>query len=148
MTRYVLDTNVFIAADRDPEWARALERFSMTHLPFLHVHAVVAQELLAGAVDRRREKLIEESLVAPFEGRGRIVTPSFRAWKEAGRILARLVQKKLLSPGGFKRSFLNDCLLAVSCREEGLTLVTRNREDFDLIRRVHVFSYAEPGPGL
>ena len=54
MARYVMDTNVYVAADRDIEWAEELERFSTTHLPFIHFHAVVAQELLAGAIDQRR----------------------------------------------------------------------------------------------
>ena len=148
MVLYTLDTNLYIAADRNKDRAEELERFSSAYLPAIHFHAVVAQELLAGAIDRRRERLIEESLVVPFERRGRIVTPSFTAWKTAGRILSRLVQRKSMSPGGFKRSFLNDCVLAASCREEGITLVTTNQDDFDLIREVHKFDYVEPWPGL
>jgi len=146
VVRYVLDTNLYIAADRDAGWAEELERFSSAYLPSIHFHAVVVQELLAGAIDQRRERLLEESLVIPFERRGRIVTPNFAAWKSAGRVVARLVQRKLISPGGFKRSFLNDCLLAASCREGGLTLITLNREDFDLISKVHAFEYTEPWP--
>ena len=133
MVRYVLDTSVYIAADRDAGWAEELERFSSAYLPSIHFHSVVVQEFLAGAIDRRRERLIEESLVIPFECRGRIITPNFAAWKSAGRVVARLVQRKHKSPGGFKRSFLNDCLLATSCREGGLTLITLNREAFDLV---------------
>lgn len=64
----------------------------------------------------------------------------------AGRIATRLVQRKLMSPGGFKRSFFNDCVLAASCRERGLTLITQNRNDFDLIRKVQPFDYTEPWP--
>ena len=146
MARYVLDTNVYVGADRDVDWAEELARFSSAHLPSIHFHAVVAQELLAGAIDQRRERLIEESLVMPFERRGRIITPSFTAWKGAGHILSRLVQRKLMSPGGFKRSFLADCILAASCREHGLTLITLNKGDFDLISRVHPFKYTEPWP--
>jgi hypothetical protein len=63
------------------------------------------QELLAGAIDEPREKLVLETLVEPFERRGRLITPSYASWKAAGLIMARLVQRKLLSPGGFKRSF-------------------------------------------
>ncbi|MBI2361440.1 MAG: PIN domain-containing protein, partial [Deltaproteobacteria bacterium] len=143
MARYVLDANVYIAADRDPSFAEELDRFTSAYLPSIHLHGVVAQELLAGAIDRRREALVEESLVLPFERRGRLITPSFRAWKSAGRIMTQLVQRKLMSPGGFKRSFPNDCVLAASCREAGLTLITLNREDFDLIRKVHPFEYME-----
>lgn len=146
MARYVLDTNVYVAADRDVGWAEELARFSSEYLPSIHFHAVVAQELFAGAIDQRRERLLDESLVMPFERRGRIVTPSFSAWKSAGHILSLLVQRKLMSPGGFKRSFVADCVLATSCREHGVTLITLNRSDFDLIRRVHPFEYTEPWP--
>jgi predicted nucleic acid-binding protein len=146
MPRYVIDTNLYVAADRDLAWADQLERFSTAYLPFIHVHAVVAKELLAGAVDRRRERLVEDSLIQPFERRGRVLTPSFSAWMAAGRILSQLVQRKRMSPAGFKRSFLNDCVLAASCREVGATLVTLNRDDFALIGEVMRFEFVEPWP--
>jgi predicted nucleic acid-binding protein len=146
MALYVIDTNVYVSADRDLAWAEELERFSTAYLPFIHFHAVVAQELLAGAIDQRRDKLVEESLLLPFERRGRVLVPSFAAWKGAGRILSQLVQRKLMSPGGYKRSFLNDCVLAASCREVGATLITLNREGFELIRQVLPFEFSEPWP--
>ena len=146
MAPYVIDTNVYVAADRDVERAEELERFSSAYLPFIHFHAVVAQELLAGAIDQRREKLVDESLILPFERRGRVLVPSFAAWKGAGRILSQLIQRKLMSPGGFKRSFINDCVLAASCREVGATLITLNREDFELIRQVLSFEFTAPWP--
>jgi predicted nucleic acid-binding protein len=148
VARYALDTSLYIAADRHIKRAEDLERFTTAYLPSIHLHAVVVQELLAGAIDKSREQLVEESLISPFERRGRIVTPSFSAWKEAGQILSRLIQKRVLSPGGFKRSFLNDCLLAASCREDGITLITTNRVDFELIRKVHPFEFVEPWPVL
>jgi len=146
MARYVIDTNLYVAADRDIASAEELERFVTAQLPFIHFHAVVAQELLAGAIDQHRERLVEESLIQPFERRGRVLVPSFAAWKGAGRILSQLVNRKLMSPGGFKRSFLNDCVLAASCREVGATLVTLNREDFEIIRKVLRFEFTEPWP--
>ena len=146
MRRYVLDTNIYITADRDEAWAEGLHSFSSAHLPYLFLHAVVVQEMLAGALDRRRERLVYTTLVEPFEKRRRIVTPTYGAWKRAGRIMAALVQRKLMSAGGFSRSFVNDCLLAASCREHGLVLVTQNRTDFDLIARVEPITIEEPWP--
>jgi len=146
MARYVIDTNLYVAADRDIASAEELERFVTAQLPFIHFHAVVAQELLAGAIDQHRERLVEESLIQPFERRGRVLVPSFAAWKGAGRMLSQLVNRKLMSPGGFKRSCLNDCVLAASCREVGATLVTLNREDFEIIRKVLRFEFTEPWP--
>lgn len=146
MKRYVLDTNLYIRADRDPAWAEELERFVSSRLPLISLHAVVAQEMLAGAIDRRRERLVQESLIDPFEKRRRVVTPDFATWKRAGVVLARLVQRRLISPGGFSRSFVNDCLLAASCREHGLVLITENRDDFAWIRRVEPVDVVGPWP--
>lgn len=146
MTRYVLDTNLYIEADRNESAAEELDRFLMRFLPSVHLHGVVAQELLAGAIDARREKLIHDGLIKPFERRDRVVAPSFGAWKRAGGIVARLVQQKKMSPGGFSRSFMNDCVLAASCRESGLTLVTRNVQDFALIQKAERFEVVGPWP--
>lgn len=60
--------------------------------------------------------------------------------------MARLAQRRLVSPGGFGRSFVHDCLLAASCREEGMTLITSSVEDFALIRRVEAVDVVEPWP--
>lgn len=74
------------------------------------------------------------------------ITPTYSTWKAAGVIMARLVQRKLLNPGGFKRSFPNDCLLAASCWENGVVLRTDDRDDFELIRRVYSFEVEAPWP--
>lgn len=147
MPRYVLGTNVYIAADRDPSFAGELERFATAHLPFIHLHAVVAQEMLAGAVDAAGERMTRDSYIVPFERRGRPVTADYNAWTRAGQIVARLTQRRLVSRGGFTRSFINDCLLAASCRSAGVTIVvTRNPADFELNRRVEPVAVASPFP--
>ncbi len=60
--------------------------------------------------------------------------------------MAALVQRRRLSPGGFGRSFLNDVLLAVSCREAGVVLITTNVSDFSRIRAVEPFRFEPPWP--
>lgn len=147
MKRYILDTNLYIEGGRDRSFAEELSRFVALQLPFIHLHAVVAQELLAGAVDPSRARGVEERLIRPFERRGRVVTPGFGTWKRAGSIMSRLVQEKRMSPGGFGRSFVNDCLLAASCREQGFVLITKNTRDFEIIREVEDFEMREPWPG-
>ena len=144
MKRYLLDTNIYIRAARDGDWAGKVAAFLSSHLPSCYLHAVVAQELLAGAVDRRRERTVHEGLIRPFEKRRRVVTPRFGTWKRAGRIMGRLVEGGLMSAGGFIRSFVNDCLLGASCREEGLVLITTHRTDFELIRHVEDFEVMDP----
>jgi predicted nucleic acid-binding protein len=144
--RFVLDTNLYIAADRDVAAAEELTTFYAASLPVVYLHAVVAQELLVGAVDARRGVAIRNAYVRPFESRRRVVTPSFAHWARSGEVVAQLVREKAISPGGFGRSFLNDVLLAVSCGASGLTLVTSNLSDFERIRRVERFDFVSPWP--
>jgi predicted nucleic acid-binding protein len=146
VTKYVLDTNIFVQADRDRAWAEELVAFYGAFLPVTFLHAVVVQELLLGAVDARRGRALYEGYVAPFEARGRVVTPSYTSWRRSGEVVAALVQRRRLSPGGFGRSFLNDVLLAVSCREAGAVLITSNGSDFSRIRAVEAFRFVPPWP--
>ena len=44
------------------------------------------------------------------------------------------------------KSFGNDVLLALSCREAGLVLVTDNGRDFERIARVVPFDFVAPWP--
>jgi predicted nucleic acid-binding protein len=144
--RYVLDTNLYIEASRDPGKAEELKAFSSAFLPFLSLHAVVAQELLAGAISEEVEDEIERSLISPFERRDRLIVPSWRAWVRSGELIAELVRQRILSPGGFGRSFINDALLAASLRESGHVLITRNTGDFERLARVERFQFVDPWP--
>ena len=45
------------------------------------------------------------------------------------------------------KSFVNDILLALWCREAGCMLVTDNERDFQRIRRYVRFDYVKPWPG-
>jgi predicted nucleic acid-binding protein len=144
--RYVLDTNLYIRATRSDEWNGALEAFYAKSAPFVYLHSVVAAELLAGCASPDLERRTQAGLVAPFERRGRVISPGHGAWKRAGLIVAALVREKRLSPNGIQRSFLNDCLLAASAREHGFTLVTDNPRDFDLIRTVAPVDVVPPWP--
>jgi len=123
-----------------------LAAFYALFVPMTFMHAVVVQELLLGAVDARRGRDLYQGYVAPFESRGRIVTPSYASWRRSGEVVAALVQRRRLSPGGFSRSFLNDVLLAVSCREAGVVLITLNAADFARIRTVEPFRFVAPWP--
>jgi predicted nucleic acid-binding protein len=136
---YVVDTNLYVEAIRTDQGNRALAAFQRRFAPFLYQHSTVVQEILAGARTEADHRRYLADWVAPFEDLGRIITPSHAAWKRAALIITRLVATGALSPGGFRRSFLNDCLVAASAREEGFILVTRDAADFGLIREV------EPG---
>jgi predicted nucleic acid-binding protein len=141
--RYTVDTNLYVDALRTEHGKTALSAFHAAYAPFEHLSAVVAQELRAGVRGAAAAKL-EEAILAPFERRGRLVTPSYDAWKETGRVLGELV-----SPNGWSsvtRSFVNDVLLAMSCRESGIVLVTKNVADCARIAAVRPFDFVPPWP--
>jgi predicted nucleic acid-binding protein len=141
--RYTIDTNLYIDALRTEEGKTALNAFHASYAPFEHLSAVVAHELLAGVRGRSAAKL-ESAIVNPFERRRRVVTPSYDAWKESGRVLAELVAPEAWAT--VTRSFVNDVLLAMSCRESGLVLVTKNVTDFARIAAVRSFDFVPPWP--
>ncbi|HMA24487.1 MAG TPA: PIN domain-containing protein [Gemmatimonadaceae bacterium] len=141
--RYVVDTNLYIDALRTEAGRAALGAFLSAYAPFVHLNAVVVQELRAGVRGRDAARL-EASLVGPFERRGRLVTPSYTAWKEAGRVLSELI-----APAKWRqvtRNFVNDVLLAMSCREAGVVLVTTNLADFARIASERAFDFVGPWP--
>jgi predicted nucleic acid-binding protein len=146
MTRYVLDTHLYIEATRSPERNRELVAFFTRHTPSIYLHSVVAAELLAGAVGRGLETRTRRAFLAPLEAVGRVLAPSHESWKRAGAILAGLVRRKLVAPGSFSRSFFNDCLIAASAREHGFVLITSNTADFDRIAKVASVRFCTPWP--
>ena len=140
---YVVDTHLYIDALRTEEGRNALNEFQEAFAPFLHFSAVVAQELRAGVRGADGTRL-ETGIFAPYERRGRLIAPSYMAWKETGRVLGELV-----APAAWRsvtRSFVNDVLLAMSCREAGAVLVTANWADFARIAKVRPFDFAAPWP--
>jgi predicted nucleic acid-binding protein len=141
----VLDTNIFIRAARDAEWQVQLERFHAAIAPFELLSAVVVQELRAG-VQEKSAATVERALFAPFERRSRVITPSYDAWKSTGEVLSALIVSRKVRRADVSRSFVNDVLLALSCRESGAVLVTENVRDFKLIAAVHPFDFVEPWP--
>jgi predicted nucleic acid-binding protein len=143
--KYTLDTQLFIRAFRDPDANAALEAFHTVFAPFEYLTAVVVQELRAGATSRQAARL-QTNVFAPFERRGRVLTPSYAAWKEAGAVLARLVDAEGLQLRTVSRGFVNDVLLAVTCREAGVTLVTENVRAFGRIARGLQFEFVGPWP--
>lgn len=146
MPKYVLDTHLYIEATRGEEGSRALAAFYTRHTPSVWLHSVVASELLAGAVSRGLERRTRSSFLEPLERVGRLLTPSHESWKRAGGIVAELVRQREVRPGGFGRSFFNDCVIATSAREHGFVLVTANARDFGRIAAVASFEWEEPWP--
>ena len=136
MPKYIVDTNLYVEAITTDEGNAALAAFQRRCAPFLFQHSTIGQEILAGARNEADYREYRDDWVAPFEDLGRVITPGHTTWMRAALIVARLVERGRLSPGGFGRSFLNDCLIAASARDYGFILVTRNIGDFALIGQV------------
>lgn len=147
MPKYVVDTNLYVEAITTDDGNAALAAFQRRCAPFLFQHSTIAQEILAGARGEADYREYHQDWVAPFEDLRRVITPSHTTWTRAALIVARLVERGHLSPGGFSRSFLNDCLIAASARDHGFVLVTRNTGDFALISKVERgIRYEAPWP--
>jgi predicted nucleic acid-binding protein len=145
--KYVLDTQIFIDAFRDPTSNEALQRFHRAFAPFEYLSVVVAQELRAGVTRDRDRKALERNVLGVFERAGRTFAPTADAWHRSGDLLSDMARKDGLEIGRVSKSFANDVLLALSCREAGCVLVTWNDRDFYRIRRYVPFEYVKPWPG-
>jgi predicted nucleic acid-binding protein len=128
----VFDTNVYIGALREGVTGRAFSTLQEA-APRTYLAAVVSAELRAGALDQTGRRAVFE-LADRFERLGRIVTPAARTWNDAGDVLARLARRE---PDVRTKiaTLWNDVLIALSARQIGATLVTKNLEDFELLRR-------------
>lgn len=143
---YVLDTNLYVRALRDREARRQLLEFLDNTAGRVRLHAVVTMELRSGArTALQREAL--DALVAAHDARGRVIVPGTAAYDEAGRVLAQLAAKERLDLAALRASFRLDVLLATSCREAHVTLVTANHADFARIaRHLRGFGVTAPWP--
>jgi predicted nucleic acid-binding protein len=74
------------------------------------------------------------------------VTPSAHAWEDSGDVLAELSRREGLDLSRLSKAFGNDVLLALSCREAGIVLVTDNGHDFARIASVVAFEFVKPWP--
>jgi len=119
----ILDTNVYLFAMSSDEGERF---FAQRFLPILfctYLSSVVVEELYAGALERS----------------GRVVVPTFKDWKEVGKLVAQLSRKEP-SHKTKVQQMLNDILIALCARQIGATLFTFNKGDFELIYRYKPFS--------
>jgi predicted nucleic acid-binding protein len=144
--KYALDTNIFIDAFRTEQAQAARFTFLLRALPFTYLSAVVMQELAAGARTADTARELQKGVFDPFEKRRRVFVPSGAAFAESGRVLAGLAKREGWQPFDDKPSLLNDALIAASCREQGITLITRDADFKRLAPLVSGFRYSSPWP--
>jgi predicted nucleic acid-binding protein len=144
--KYALDTNIFIDGFRDEETQAEVFAFLSRALPFTYLSAVVMQELAAGARTPRAARAVQRGVFEPFEHRRRVFAPSSAAFAESGRVLAAVAAREGWQLLDEKPSLLNDALIAASCREQGITLITNHGDFRRLAPFVRGFRYAAPWP--
>ena len=146
MPKYTLDTNVFVDALRSPSAAVGLKQFLARSLSSTWMSAVVMMELRSGARTPSQVAELESGLLEPFVRRGRVLVPTSRAFREAGRVMADLAIPARERPRRVPASFVTDILLAVSCRETGITLVTRDADFETIARHIPGLRFLPPWP--
>jgi predicted nucleic acid-binding protein len=147
VTRYIFDTNVYIRAWRDSGSRQSeLEDFFQRHVTLTYLSSVVYHELLVGATGAAMARDLSSHLAQPFIRTRRVIAPSHRAWAMAAQAITDLVGTSGLDRRNLPRGFANDALIAASCRENGLTLVTENERDFRRLQERIEFSFVPPWP--
>jgi predicted nucleic acid-binding protein len=134
MKRVMLDTKVYI------DWMNAGEHEAWVVGGQLvrHMSTVVLMELEAGAKTVSTQRAVA-ALGRTFDRVDRLVQPTRGAWVRAGAVL-----RKLRGSGREVRraSLVHDVLIALTAREIGATLLTRDESDHGAIRQFvgHSFS--------
>ena len=144
--KVALDTNIFIDGFRNEDAQADVFAFLNRALPFTYLSAVVMQELAAGARTAQAARDVQRGVFEPFERRRRVFAPSGTAFVESGRIIAAVAAREGWHVFDENPSLLNDALLAASCREQGITLITKDGDFKRLSPFVRGFRYAAPWP--
>ena len=146
MVRYVLDTNLYIAAFRNVDAAEMLRRYYANYTPNTFLNSVVLHELLIGSNTPAKARQVQDSIAEPFRRTRRLITPGAGAWATAADAVAQMSRREKREVRTLPRSLINDYLLAASCRETGITLITENTADFKQISRYVKVSFTAPWP--
>ncbi|OGQ05445.1 MAG: hypothetical protein A3F82_00440 [Deltaproteobacteria bacterium RIFCSPLOWO2_12_FULL_44_12] len=126
----VIDTSVYIDFLRGKSAIGAILDSEKTTV---YCTSVIIAELLAGALGAREKEIILK-MRRHFKNALRLVTPTEEEWFWCGYTLSQIGKKH-----GFeqikKSRLINDCLIALACKNLGATLLTENIKDFGLIRQ-------------
>jgi len=134
MERVVFDSDLYI------DWINAVshEELLLGRWFVRYMSTVVLLELQAGAVGPAAGKAVDD-LYRTFSRTGRLLSPSPETFWRAGSVL-RVLQRRHGFDLRSRFRLVNDCLIALSSRQIGATVITRNERDFRLIHRVVPFS--------
>lgn len=145
MAGILFDTSVYISALRKGDESvlslRRAARLGKQQTQPLWLSVVALEELLVGAVDpkARKEFLWMEREFRPL---GRLLVPDRRDWILAGQILSKIGSKHGFDVVGRAR-MINDALIATSAARLGLTVLTKNSDDYQRIAEFRRFNWEE-----
>ena len=145
MAGIVFDTSVYISAIRRGDAAildlrRASHGTNRKSKP-LWLSSVVLSELLVGASDKRsRNRLLD--FEKEFAQVNRVLVPTQSDWRLAGEVLSLIGQKYGYEQVGRAR-MTNDALISMTVARTGLTVLTKNPDDFKKIAEFRPFNWEE-----
>ena len=99
----------------------------------VYVSSVVLAELWRGATEKQEFKTLDV-----LQRNYRVLTPTEKNWTESGQILADMRHDHGFSTAKL-RDLHFDVLIALTARNQGATLITSNRTDFELIHSYRAF---------
>lgn len=134
MERVIFDSDLYI------DWINvgSREELLLGRWFIRYMSTVVLLELQAGALEPAAAKAVDD-LYRTFTRTGRLLSPSPDTFWRAGSVL-RVLQRRHGFDLRTRFRLVNDCLIALSSRQIGATVLTRNERDFRLIRQVVPFS--------
>ena len=146
MTKYVLDTNLYVRAFRSPAGAQELQAYYEAFTPAPYLSSLVLHELLVGANTVEKERSIRNQLARPLQRARRVITPTHAAWQSSAEAIARMSRSEKRDLRSIPKSLVFDYVLAASCGEAGATLITDNVNDFAAIQKTIKFAFESPWP--
>jgi predicted nucleic acid-binding protein len=132
----IYDSSVYIPAIRNSEFSL------LATTARVWISSVVLHELRVGAGTKEAIKLVD-LLYRKFTRLNRILTPTAGDWYTAGSIVEKVSSKYRYETKG-RAALTNDSLIAVSARNRGLVIVTRNIKDFKRLADFIPFSFRSP----
>ncbi|KAF0144953.1 MAG: Uncharacterized protein FD156_1524 [Nitrospirae bacterium] len=126
----IFDTSVFIDHLRTNKFQNHFQNLQ----GLIRNSSVVLSELLRGATKEE-----EISFVMTLARNHPVFTPTEKNWLESGRILFGIYKDRGFSPEKL-RDLHFDVLIALTARNYGATVITSNKDDFELIKACRDFN--------
>lgn len=134
----MFDSSVYIASWREADYADLDQQLTYLDKRPVYLSSVVLEELYVGATNPRVAKQVA-SIERQFKNVDRLIVPNLTDWITTGKILSKIGQEYGFELVKLSR-MTNDCLIAVSARRLGVSVVTLNAADFQKIAEFQKFN--------